>query len=97
MHTLIHQDGRVLTVSRTQDVEPILEDNKRLAKEPQSRPVPLRHVARIPNVVLEKWLNEERARGNRTIQWGSDEMRQLVARKLADPEWRYLRVDKGPV
>lgn len=97
MHTLIHQDGRELTISRTQDVEPILENNKRLQTEPQNRTTPFRHVASVPNVILERWLNEELARGNRAIRWGSKEFDELVAKKLKDPDWAYLRVDRKQV
>jgi S-adenosylmethionine synthetase len=95
--TRIHQDGRLLTIDRTQDCEPILEDNKRLQAEPQSRKSPFRHIARIPNVIVEKWLAEEIARGNRTIRWGSKELDELIAKKLKDPAWAYLRTDRKQV
>lgn len=97
MRTQIHQDGRDLTISRTQDVLPILENNKRLQTEPQSRKSSLRHVASIPNVILEKWLTEEARRGNTTIRWGSKELDELVAKKLRDPDWKYLRTDSKQV
>lgn len=93
MYTLIHQDGRQLTVSRTQDVEPIIENNKRLQAEPQSRQSSFRHIASIPVILMEKWLAEERARGNDTIRWGSKELDDLAAKKLRDPEWKFLRTD----
>ena len=97
MRTEYHSEGRRLTINRVQDVEPILEDNKRLQAEPQSRTVPFRHIARIPNVVLEKWFNEERARGNTTLRWGAAEFDKLIQRKLKDPEWQYLRTDRKQV
>lgn len=86
-------DGRGLAVERVQDVEPILERNKVLRSMPQ-RSDWGRHIAIIPNVILTRWLNEEWARGNTTIRLFGEEMDRLVARKLQDPEWAYLRVDK---
>jgi hypothetical protein len=94
VRTTIHQDGRELTINRVQDVEPILENNKRLRNEAQDRKSSFRHIASIPNVLLEKWLNEELLRGNRSIRWGSAEFDGLIKRKLRDPEYAYLRTDK---
>ncbi len=76
--------------STTQDVEPILERNKRLRAEPQ-RSDWGRHVGSIPNVILVKWLDEEHARGNTQLRLFTREFNELVARKLADPDWAYLR------
>lgn len=97
MRTEYHKEGRALTINRVQDVEPILEDNKRLQTEPQSRKVPFRHIARVPNIILEKWFNEELARGNAALKWGSKEFDALCAKKLRDPEWKYLRTDSRQV
>lgn len=104
--TLHLEDNGDLHVKRVQDVESIIENNKRLQKEAQ-RSDWGRHVASIPNVILERWLNEEWMRGNTTIKLFGPEMDQLVERKLADPEWAYLRTDskhtqaylgwKGPI
>jgi hypothetical protein len=92
--TLTLDRGEKLVVVETvQDVEPILEHNKVLRSMPQ-RSDWGRHVAKIPNVILTKWLNEEWARGNTTIRLFGEEMDRLVAQKLQDPEWAYLRTDK---
>jgi hypothetical protein len=95
IETRIHldQNGWDLTVERVQDVEDILARNKTLRGE-QQRSEWGRHIASIPCVVLERWLNEEATRGNQTIRWGSREFDALVARKLRDPDWAYLRTDK---
>lgn len=93
MRTEIHQDGRELTINRVQDVEPILDNNKRLQNEPQDRRSPFRHIASIPAIILERWLNEEHQRGNRLMRWGSKEFDEMVARKLRDPDWKFLRTD----
>ena len=50
-----------------QDVEAIIENNKRLQSIPQKSDWG-RHVATIPNVFLTQWLNEEHARGNALLR-----------------------------
>jgi hypothetical protein len=89
-------DGNDLAVRHVQDVEPILERNKELRSQTQ-RSDWGRHVAEIPNVIMTRWLNEEWARGNVTIKLFGPEMDALVARKLKDPEWAYLRTDSAQV
>jgi hypothetical protein len=79
--------------SATQDVEPILERNQRLRREPQTSDW-ARHVATIPNVILLKWLNEAHARGNTGLRMFTKEFDALVKRKLEDPDWKYLRTDR---
>ncbi len=91
--TRFHLHGGDLTVERVQDVEDIIERNKALQSEPQ-RSDWGRHVATIPLIFLERWLNEEHARGNTTLRLFTPELDALVKRKLADPEWRFLRTDK---
>jgi hypothetical protein len=89
---LLDHTGTVIA-STTQDVEPILERNKRLRAAPQ-RSDWGRHVASIPNVILVQWLNEEHARGNVGLRIFTREFDALIARKLADPDWAYLRTDR---
>ena len=96
METHIHQDGRTTIVETVQDVEPILDLNKALRDIPQKSDWG-RHVARIPNVILTRWLNEEYAKGNVNIRLFSEEMNKIVERKLKDPEWAYLRTDSAQV
>ena len=90
MRTAISLDraGTVIA-SATQDVEPILEHNARLRGERQRGDI--RHVATIPNVILLKWLNEAHARGNTALRMFTKEFDELVERKLADPDWAYLK------
>ena len=82
-------DKRIIAVT-TQDVEPILERNKALQAEPQ-RADWGRHIGTIPNVILVKWMNEE---GANVLKMSSDEFGKFIKRKLADPDWRWLRTDK---
>ncbi len=90
-------EGDVI-VRNTQDVEPILEHNKRLkrdAEEGNGGYTPsrdMRRVASIPNVVILKWFCEE------GINVFNDEHWPWVAsRKLDDPEYEYLRTAPGRV
>jgi len=53
-----------------------------------------RHIATIPAVIMVKWLNEELQHGH-NVRYLSSEWDEIVARKLNDPEWAYLRTD-GP-
>lgn len=87
-----HFDGRTIVRERVQDVEPILEHNKML-RGMEQRSDWGRHVASIPNVIYERWFNEEYERGNVSLRMYSKEMDELVARKLKDPEWAWLRTD----
>lgn len=90
-----HYDAaeRKFTFEIVQDVEPILERNKAIKGQQKDMDWG-RHVATIPNVFLTRWLNEEYERGNISIKLFGPEMDALVDRKLKDPEWAFLRVDK---
>jgi hypothetical protein len=93
MRTDVLLNDREIIASTTQDVEPILERNKALRGERQKSDWG-RHIATIPNVILVKWLNEEYARGNVSLRMFTREFNELVARKLRDSDWRFLRTDK---
>ena len=92
MRSRIHldADGDALTIEHVQDVEPILERNKALCGEAQSSDWG-RHIATIPNVVIVKWMNEE---GADVLRMSGEEFGAFIRRKLDDPDWRHLRVDK---
>jgi hypothetical protein len=83
----IFKDGD-LTVNRVQDVEPILDKNKWLQTVAQPWAGTFRHVATIPNVILEKWINEE---GAPVLSMSKQEFSQFIKKKLNDPDWRYLK------
>jgi hypothetical protein len=95
METKLHVDRseKLIIAHSVQDVEDILEHNKALRSIPQKSDWG-RHIASIPNVILTRWLNEEYARGNLSLRMFTKEFDELVAKKLRDPEWAYLRVDK---
>ena len=82
-----------LIVKRVQDVEPILERNKRLQADHDGF-TPSRNmkwVGSIPNIIIEKWMREL------GIDVFNKDHRPAVARLLNDPEWRWLRTSPGRV
>ena len=89
---LLEKD-RSIVVASQDDVEGVLEHNKKLRSITQ-RSDWGRHVASIPPVICVKWLNEEYERGNNQIRFLSKEWDELVLKKLNDPEWKFLRTDK---
>ena len=82
----------IIIVESMQDVEPILERNALLRTMPQKSDWG-RHIASIPNVIMTRWLNEEHARGNTALRMFTKEFNELIAKKLRDPDWAYLRTD----
>lgn len=89
----LDSNGEDLAIEHIQDVEPILDWNKEARRDEQHSDWG-RHIARIPNVIYIKWLDEEHAKGNVNLRPFSKEFDQIVHKKLADPEYAYLRVDK---
>ena len=90
---LFDRADKTITAVTTQDTGPILDRNAALRAQPQRSDFG-RHIASIPNVILVQWLNEEYARGNTGLRMFTPAFNELVARKLADPDWKHLRVDK---
>jgi hypothetical protein len=91
--TRLHvQASGAFAFERWQDCEDIVERNKALQSIPQYSDW-ARHVASIPCVLLEKWLNEEYERGNVSLRMFSEEFNAVIARKLRDPDWAFLRTD----
>jgi hypothetical protein len=86
-------NGKDLAIEHIQDVEPVLRWNNR-ARQDEQRSDWARHVARIPNVIYVKWLDEEHAKGNTGVRMFTPEFDLIVQRKLEDPEWAYLRTDR---
>ncbi len=84
---------RKFYIERWQDCEDIVEHNKKLQTQEQHGDA-FHHVGTIPNAIIEKWLREEWDRGNVSLKWSSEEFDKLVAKKLRDPDWRWLRTDK---
>jgi len=86
-----HVSGRDYTFEQIQDVEPILEHNKTLTSLEQKSDWG-RHKAKVPMVVINKWLNEEYARGNK-MRFIGPGFAEWLNKKLDDPDNRAWRVD----
>lgn len=89
IRTVVHIDrsDNQFHFQRVQDVEDILANNKRLQSEQQNSDWG-RHIASIPCVILEKWINED---GVNYLSLPKDEFARLVKRKLRDPDYAWLR------
>jgi len=77
------------TLSRHQDVQPILEDNKLLQNNPEYTKHGFKnefwHYGSIPIVLIEKWLNEE------GLDVFNKNHSKRMFQKLNSPEYKYLR------
>jgi hypothetical protein len=83
------EDGDRLIIKSTQDVESILAHNRMLqADTTKTRTKEMRHVASIPNIIIEQWLKEG-------INIFQKEGWERAKKKLNDPDYRYLRTDLG--
>lgn len=82
-----------LVVKREQDVQPILEMNKKLYTEGDgySPSRTLRRVASIPFVVIERWINDEGINIFKKDHWNA------VKKKLNDPDYLFLRTSRGRI
>lgn len=98
MKTKITCKNGELVVYREQDVEPYLDNNKRLMHcAPTWRPYtsgrrksPLRHLAEIPNIVAEQWFRE-----GINIFSADPGMQKKVREKLDSNEYQHLRTFPG--
>lgn len=83
-----------LHVHRVQDVEPYLDDNKRMQADQsggwrRASKGNMRKIASIPNIVVEKWLQE----GFNAYTADPKELRK----KLDDPDYAYLKTVPGKI
>ena len=93
--TVFHgiDNGRAI-VSTHQDVEPIIERNKKLANEGKgiTKDKAMKHVASIPLNVLQMWMEQD---GVNIFRLHAKERAAYVKKKLRDPLWAYLRTSEG--
>jgi hypothetical protein len=87
---ILDRNERKIIAYSEQDCDPILDWNAMLRSQSQKSDWG-RHIATIPNVVLLKWFNEA---NDPTLRMYSKEWNEYVHKKLKDPEYAYLRVDK---
>jgi len=83
------------TIERVQDVEPILDNNKRLLNDGTngySKTKDLKRVASIPLVVIEQWMKKD---GVNFLSLSGPERQKYLRKKLNDPDNRWLRTSDG--
>tara|TARA_R100000234_G_C4938134_1_gene151670 strand:+ start:14 stop:340 length:327 start_codon:yes stop_codon:yes gene_type:complete len=93
----VEADGK-LTVKNSQDVNPILQKNKRLynLNDGYSKSKDLKRVASIPSLVLQLWAKEY----NGTNNWFAIphiERKRILKLKLNSNEFRYFRTASGRI
>tara|TARA_A100001011_G_scaffold320298_1_gene340790 strand:- start:644 stop:970 length:327 start_codon:yes stop_codon:yes gene_type:complete len=93
----VEADGK-LTIKNSQDVDPILEKNKRLynLNDGYSKSKDLKRVASIPSLVLQLWAKEY----NGTNNWFAIphiERKRILKLKLNSNEFRYFRTASGRI
>ncbi len=86
-------------VTRTQDITAILDQNKADQNDSSFRngfteSGDMKHVARIPLLVLEKWAKEA---GIPKRKIYGKEMSEIIRKKLNDPDNRLFRTGMGEV
>lgn len=88
-----HADDR-LTVETVQDVEPILEANKRQFDHDDRRfkSEAFNHVARVPLVVLEQWARDKGITYQELMNNDA-----VMRRFLNDPDNKFLRTKPGKI
>ena len=84
-----HAPDDTAIVYSEQDVSSILDTNKAMQNEPETWKQGVKngfaHYAQIPNIVIEKWLNEH------GVNVYKKEHRAKVFQLLNQPEYRYLK------
>lgn len=86
------KDG-TLIVRSYQDVEDIIDNNKRqhlLGRQTGD----FRKIADIPNNIAYMWLLDEWRRGNTGFKLCGPEWNAYVKKKIADPDFMHLRIAK---
>jgi hypothetical protein len=85
--------AETLVTHRVSDVEPVLDGNKASMRQAEDSPLrgDMRRMARIPTVLLEKWLREEGLDFRTKQGW------QRVLARLDEPEWSFLRTSPGKI
>lgn len=88
---IYHKTDKGFAIQMTQDVAPILEQNKRIRTgQPNNWKGDMHHIASIPLVVAQMWRDE--LGGQDPF---SKEMRPWLIKRLSDPNWASLRTKEG--
>jgi len=86
LQTKIKEEDNKVVISRTQDVQSILDYNKEKQIAGTVARSDMRHVGQIPFVVVEKWMSES------GLKLGSKEFAEYVKKKLLSGDYAKLLV-----
>lgn len=86
-----NEDGSIVVERVAADISHILDANKAEENHKTYDTELGRHIGEIPNIIVERWLNEEFERGNIHLRPFTAEFAELVKQKLRDPDWKWLR------
>lgn len=92
VQTLTHADGDKIVIERVQDCEPVLEQAKALASIGATGSNEMKHAARIPFVIVERYL-QQKGISFREFQINPAHVKNL----LNDPDLAHFRIWKGAV
>lgn len=89
LETRFHRDSSTgkVAVERVQDVEDIIERNKRAQNETQDFSTGWHHIAEIPSIFIEKWCNEKQVSYRELMA----DFNGIVLKILRDPDYQFLR------
>lgn len=100
MKRIYHYDDqeRAVHLEVVQDVQPWLERNQRLRNDEGYKRRGVKkshlHVATLPNVVIERWLNEKRIPPNYLSREGAEAIRKILQH---DRDYQYLKTVTGKI
>ena len=84
-------EGDTVIVKSSQDISSIIKGNLEAQNDKSmTRGVDMRHVARIPFVVIEQWKKQG-------IDFNKKEDWPKIKKMLNDPDLRYFRTDLGEI
>lgn len=102
--TEFDHDGDQVTWRTSQDCDPILDRNRELANFTDGYTTTpgriRRHIAEIPNVVVEQWLHEKCSCSKVPGEHGFNVFRcsdDALRKRLRDPEYAFLRCSSGRI
>ncbi len=89
--SVVHVKDGTTTVERAQDIEPVLAENRLMRNEGvrKHHGKSAEMYARVPNVLLEKWMRED---GVNALAMRKGEFSKWIKRKLATAEGSACRV-----
>lgn len=92
VQTRMHEEDGKTIFERVQDCDPIAELAKSLHKEGRHGSSEMKHAAKIPNVIIERYCNDN---GITFREWLNDE--HHIRRVLTNPSLSHFRIWKGQV